>query len=47
MKRITKVFDTLKQAEQFQNRLYDKYNHVRLVSSPTFSEDGTYVWEVK
>lgn len=38
MKTINKQFDTLKQAERFQNRLYNRYDYVRLVSSPTFSE---------
>jgi hypothetical protein len=44
---ITKQFKTLKQAEQEQNRLYDKYDYVRLIRSPLFEEEGTYVWEVK
>lgn len=46
MKTITKHFDTLKQAERYQNRLYGRYDKVRLVRSPRFSEAGTYVWEV-
>jgi hypothetical protein len=46
MKRITKTYKTLKQAERYQNRLYNKYNSVQLVSFPRFSEDGEYVWEV-
>lgn len=47
MKTITKTFDTLKQAEACQNRLYNKYNYVRLVRSPRFTEEGVYAWEVK
>jgi hypothetical protein len=46
MKRIKKTYKTLKQAERYQNRLYNKYNSVQLVSFPRFSEDGEYVWEV-
>lgn len=46
MKKITKHFDTLAQAERYQNRLYDKYDHVRLIDFPRFSESGTYIWEV-
>lgn len=37
---------TVKQAERFQNALYNKYDHVRLVTAPTFSLTGTYIWEV-
>jgi hypothetical protein len=47
MNTIRKHFETLKQAEQYQNKLYNRYHHVRLVHSPLFTEDGTYVWEVK
>jgi hypothetical protein len=47
MKTIKKQFDTLNKAEKYQNRLYDRYSHVRLTSSPMFSESGLYVWEVK
>lgn len=47
MKTITKNFTTLKQAERFQNGLYEKYNSVQLVSFPRFEEAGTYVWHVK
>jgi hypothetical protein len=46
MKTITKTYSTLKQAEQYQNRLYNKYAHVRLVRAPLFSEEGVYVWQV-
>jgi hypothetical protein len=44
MIRITKTYKTLKLAERYQNRLYNKYNSVQLVSFPRFSEEGQYVW---
>jgi hypothetical protein len=43
---IAKTFDSLKQAERYQNRLYGKYDKVELVKSPMFSESGIYVWIV-
>lgn len=45
--RITKHFDTLKAAEQYQNRLYGQYDSVRLVAAPRFSEAGRYEWIVR
>ena len=47
MKSITRYFTTLKQAEQYQDRLYDQYDNVLLVSWPRFCEAGTYAWRVK
>lgn len=47
MKIIAKTFNTLNEAENYQNELYDQYNHVRLVRFPHFSEDGIYAWEVE
>jgi hypothetical protein len=47
MKTLTKHLKTLKQAERFQNHLYGRYEHVRLVRVPRFGEAGKYVWEVK
>ena len=47
MKRIEKYFNSMKQAEKFLNKLYDKYDFVQLVSFPMFSEMGTYVFSVK
>ena len=47
MKRITKHFATLKKAEAYQNRLYNRYDHVRLVNWPRFTEEGNYEWEVR
>jgi len=43
---IRKYFRTLKEAERYQNRLYNKWYAVRLISAPIFSESGTYVWDV-
>lgn len=47
MKRITKTFKTLSQAEAYQNRLCNQYNLVHLIQAPFFSEAGLYVWEVE
>jgi hypothetical protein len=47
VKTITKTYKTLKQAERYQNSLYNKYDHVRLIRSPMFSEEGVYAWEVR
>ena len=45
---IKKVCKTLRQAEKTQESLYNKYDSVKLVKSPTmFSEAGEYIWEVK
>ena len=47
-KLISKYFNTLDQAESFQDGLYDKYHSVKLISSPRFHPvgEGKYVWEV-
>lgn len=47
MKTIAKHFDSIDDAEKFQNELYDHYDYVKLVRFPLFSKDGTYTWEVK
>lgn len=47
MKKITKYFSTMKDAERYQNRLYGRYHRVHLTSAPRFSEAGNYVWEVE
>jgi hypothetical protein len=47
MKTIRKVYQKIKQAESYQNRLYNRFDHVRLVKFPRFEEAGEYVWEVK
>jgi hypothetical protein len=44
---ITKTFETLKQAERHLNWLYDRYDHVELVSAPRFQEYGRYVFQVR
>jgi len=46
MKYLRKEFATLKQAENYLIKLYDKYIHVQLISFPRFSERGTYIFEI-
>lgn len=43
---INKSFKTIKEAEAYQTKLYTKYDCVKLVRSPLFSETGIYTWEV-
>ena len=43
---IPKTFKTMRQAERFQNGLYNRYESVKLIRTPLSSEDGQYVWEV-
>jgi hypothetical protein len=43
----TEYFKTLKEAEAYQMELYSKFDNVKLLHAPRFSEDGKYVWEVK
>ena len=47
MKTIRKTYQTLRQAESYQNRLYNRFDYVRLIKSPMFSESGVYVWAVR
>jgi len=47
MKYIRKHFDTLEEAEQYQDKLYEKYDRVYLVSCPLFEEYGVYSWQVE
>lgn len=47
MKSITKYFTSLRQAERYQNKLYERYSSVQLVNSPRFTEAGHYRWTVK
>ena len=47
MKRISKEYETMAQASVYQNRLYNKYDSVKLVEFPHYTEHGTYVWEVE
>ena len=44
---IYKEYKTMKAAEKYMNKLYSKYDHVRLVDFPKNSENGIYVFEVK
>lgn len=46
VKYITHYFKTSEEAAAFQENLYDKYNHVKLIDSPKYSEYGEYRWEV-
>ena len=46
MKTISKHFDSLKKVEKYQNRLYNKYDSVKLVSFPHFCESGMYIFIV-
>lgn len=46
MKQIKKHCSSLQQAERYQNRLYNKYDSVKLVSFPFCSDEGLYVWSV-
>ena len=41
---IKKYFTTIKQAEQFLNKLYNKYDSVTCLNCPTF-ECGVYVFQ--
>jgi hypothetical protein len=41
-----KFFATLKQAERYQNRLYNQFHTVTLVQFPSVTESGVYVWKV-
>lgn len=46
-KKITKVFATMVQAANYQNHLYCKYDSVKLVGFPMYSEYGEYTWIVE
>ena len=41
-----KIFANLKKAENYQQKLYNSFNCVRLVDWPRFCEAGRYTWEV-
>jgi hypothetical protein len=47
MKYVKQYFNTLKQAEKYLNKLYSKYDHVRIISFPMFTEAGSYTFEIK
>lgn len=44
---IQQYCKTLEQAESIQEKLYEKYDSVQLVSFPTTQEDGIYVFRVE
>ena len=44
---VTREFASLKQAERFQNRLYNRYDSVKLIRAPLFRECGMYIWDVR
>jgi len=47
MKQISKRFNTLWAAEQYQDKLYEEYDHVLLLMAPMFEEAGLYIWQVR
>lgn len=47
MTKLAKEYETMTQAGVYQNRLYNKYDSVKLVEFPHYTEHGTYVWEVE
>lgn len=46
MNTITKRFKTMKQAEKYQNSLYNRFPYVSLITFPVWSEEGIYTWEI-
>ena len=44
---ISRELKSLRQAEAFQNRLYEKYDSVKIIESPRFSEQGVYTWLIQ
>ena len=44
---ISKEFKSIKEVEKFQNKLYEKYNHVKIVACPCLTNNGLYQFEVK
>lgn len=46
-KTITKVFSSMRQAVIYRDKLYNKYDSVKLISFPMYSEYGEYTWEVE
>lgn len=47
VKTIRKNFASLKDAENFLSKLYDKYDFVRVSDYPRFGESGNYIFKVK
>lgn len=46
MNYISKHFNTVRQAENYLQRLYDRFNYARLISWPRY-EVGIYTFEVQ
>ena len=46
MKTITRELESTKRAEMYHSYLLLKYNNVKLIDSPVFSEKGFYTWTV-
>ena len=46
MKTIAEFFPTLALAEAYQDALYARYESVKAIRWPLFSEDGVYAWQV-
>ncbi len=46
MKTITRELESIKRAEMYHSYLLIKYNNVKLIDSPVFSEKGFYTWTV-
>ena len=47
MIKICKRFNNMDEASVFQDKLYGRYDVVRLVDFPRTSDSGMYVWEVR
>ena len=47
MQRISKKCKTEEEASKFQEKLYNRWDIVRLIQFPWSSDGGLYVWEVK
>lgn len=45
--KLSKECKTLKAAERYQNSLYERFDYVRLIQSPRFTEDGNYIWDCR
>lgn len=45
--KLSKECKTLRAAERYQNRLYEKYDIVKLIQWPRFGESGNYIWHVE
>jgi hypothetical protein len=43
---ITKYFETVRQVENYLQKLYGMYDYVRITGFPSFSQSGTYTFEV-